>query len=66
DKFYSGVGVGVRLRNEFLVFETFQLRFSFYPKIPEDADPSWIIISDEAYRKPRSFSFEEPQILKYE
>lgn len=66
EKLYSGFGLGVRLRNEFLVFETFQLRFSFYPKIPLDANPSWIIISDEEYRKPRSFRFEEPVLLGYE
>jgi len=66
EKLYSGFGLGVRLRNEFLVFETFQLRFSLYPKIPLDANPSWIIISDEAYRNPASFRFEEPTLLRYE
>jgi len=32
--FYSAVGMGVRLRNEHLVFKTLQLRFSYFPKIP--------------------------------
>ncbi len=66
NNFFSGFGAGIRFRNEFLVFETFQIRFSIYPKIPDDANPAWIILSDEEYRKPRSFRFEEPRILKFE
>ena len=34
--FYSGFGLGIRLRNENLVFNTLQLRLSFYPKVPSD------------------------------
>lgn len=34
EKKYEGVGAGFRLRNESLVFDTFQFRFSFYPRVP--------------------------------
>ena len=34
--FYSGFGLGLRLRNENLVFNTLQLRLSFYPNAPSD------------------------------
>lgn len=33
-KVYSSVGVGVIIRNDYLVFNSFQLSLSFYPKIP--------------------------------
>lgn len=39
---YSRIGIGVRIRNEQLVFDTFELRFSLYPGIPADAAPTYI------------------------
>jgi len=36
---YQGLGFGFRVRNENLAFETFQIRFAFYPRTPEDE--SW-------------------------
>jgi hypothetical protein len=37
---YSGISLGVRIRNEQLVFDTFELKFSFYPGEPVDARPT--------------------------
>lgn len=34
--YYAGLGVGVRLHNENLVFDTFRLRLAFYPFHPKD------------------------------
>jgi hypothetical protein len=39
---FSRLGVGVRIRNEQLVFDTFELRFSLYPGIPADGRPSYV------------------------
>nr|WKN40083.1 hypothetical protein K4G66_15420 [Tunicatimonas sp. TK19036] len=36
---YRGYGLGFRVRNENLAFKTFQVRFTFYPRTPEDK--SW-------------------------
>ncbi|WP_299397766.1 hypothetical protein [uncultured Gelidibacter sp.] len=33
-KVYSSIGAGFIIRNDYLVFSSFQLSFSFYPKIP--------------------------------
>ena len=33
-KVYSSIGLGVIIRNNYLVFSSFQLSFSFYPSIP--------------------------------
>ncbi|GAB2791603.1 hypothetical protein GCM10027275_40570 [Rhabdobacter roseus] len=37
---YQGYGLGVRLRNESLTFNTFQIQFGFYPNLP-DASSAW-------------------------
>ncbi len=37
-KLYSSVGLGVIIRNDYLVFSSFQLSFSFYPQIPGRGD----------------------------
>ena len=34
--YYAGLGLGVRLHNENLVFDTFRLRLAFYPFHPKD------------------------------
>jgi hypothetical protein len=39
---YTGIGIGIRIRNEHLVFDTFELKFSFYPGMPADAHPGYI------------------------
>ena len=35
DQAFSGLGVGLRIRNEKLVFSTAQFRFSYYPRVPD-------------------------------
>lgn len=35
-KFYSQLGVGVLINNDYLVFSSFQLSLSFYPTMPEN------------------------------
>jgi hypothetical protein len=37
---YSGLSLGVRIRNDQLVFDTFELKFSLYPGLPGDANHS--------------------------
>ncbi len=34
-KVYSQIGIGVQIKNDYLVFGTFQLSISFYPSIPD-------------------------------
>lgn len=35
DRFYSGIGLGIRFKNERLVFPAFQLRIVYYPRFPD-------------------------------
>lgn len=34
-KLYSGYGIGLRIRNEHLIFPTFQLMIGYYPNVPQ-------------------------------
>ena len=38
DKLYSSLSVGFVIRNDYLVFDSFQLSMSFYPQIPGQGD----------------------------
>jgi hypothetical protein len=65
NRLYSGLGFGVRIRNENLVFKTFQLRFAFYPALPSQFSPSLFTISGEKLLDPRDFDFNSPQPLPF-
>jgi len=42
---YTGLGIGIRVRNENLVFRTLQIRLAFYPHLPIGAIPKYMNIS---------------------
>jgi len=54
--YYSGIGLGLRLHNENLVFKTFQLRLAFYPFHPGDMDFVGFVLDEQS--KGRFYSFE--------
>jgi hypothetical protein len=62
---YAGFGFGVRLRNERLVFNTIQLRFSFYPNIPQGSITSFMKLSGEPVLNPVDFSPKAPQLIDF-
>ena len=60
---FAGLGLGLRIRNENLTFNTFQLRFSYYPDNAEQsfgfnlsAIPS-LFFNDFSIEEPRPFQF---------
>ena len=65
NKLYSGIGIGVRVRNENLVFKTFQIKFAFYPTVPNDILPYYINISGENYQKITNFDPAVPYIIDF-
>ncbi len=65
NKIYSGFGIGVRMRNERLVFNTFQIKLAFYPVTPDDADWQFIQISGEQKLNFRNFFISPPKIVDY-
>ncbi|MEQ9443784.1 MAG: hypothetical protein RIG62_32390 [Cyclobacteriaceae bacterium] len=54
---YRGYGLGFRIRNENLAFKTFQVRFTFYPRTPEDK--SWFGFRIGSIPVPEFMNFEQ-------
>jgi hypothetical protein len=62
---YSGFGFGFRVRNERLVFPTFQFRFGFYPNIDGLLIEDMFKFSGEKKLNPANFRPTAPAILSY-
>ncbi len=63
--FYSGFGLGMRVRNEHLVLPTLQFRFAFFPRVPEQAHAQLFYIMSERNVMPDRFRVSAPEILNY-
>jgi hypothetical protein len=63
--FYSGLGIGMNVRNEHLVFPTLKFRLAWFPRIPEQANVRWLYIMSERNRTFDEFDIREPGILPY-
>jgi len=63
---YSGFGIGFRLRNEKLVFKTFQIRLAYYPWLPQQAQGDFFSISEESKFNPGNFSVKSPEIVSFQ
>ena len=62
---YSGLGVGVRIRNENLVFNTILIRLSYYPRLPDVYSARYFDISGVSIPDYPSFENKQPEILKF-
>jgi hypothetical protein len=65
-QYYSGIGAGIRLHNESLVFKTFQLRLAFYPFHPADMNFVQFVLNEQSKRQFYSFEPTQPQPLRFE
>jgi hypothetical protein len=61
----SGIGAGLRIRNDNLIFKTFQIRVAFFPNLPEYSRTANLIISGEELLRPDNFDPGPPSILQY-
>lgn len=65
DRFYSGIGISVRFRNERLAFPTFHLRFSYYPNFPGLKITDMIKFLGEPRLYHEKFYPDAPAVLKF-
>ncbi len=65
DNMVSGLGLGLRVRNDNLIFNTFQIRFGIYPGAPPYSILHYIDIDGERLLNPPGFDPEEPGIQKF-
>lgn len=62
---YQGYGVGVRLRNENLIFNTFQFRLGFYPNIPGVPNPLRTEFSELPRTRLPDFDTSAPAVVPF-
>ncbi len=66
NKMYAGYGLGFRIRNERLVFKTFQVRFAYYPVVPKGATTHNFMLSGERLLNPNDFYSKGPKIPDFD
>ena len=63
---YQGYGLGFRLRNDNLAFNTFQIRVGYYPITPLDAEQLDFNFSSLPRLRTNDFDIREPDVLQFE
>jgi hypothetical protein len=63
--FYSGLGMGLRIRNERLVFETITIRLGYYPNHPEKSFPMFLDLYGEERLNPDNFFVTKPDFVDF-
>jgi hypothetical protein len=61
----SSIGVGIRIRNDNLVFNTLQIRIGYFPNPPSYSNISPVTISGEQMLRPTNFEPGPPSIIPY-
>lgn len=64
--YYAGLGFGIRVRNEHLIFKTLQLRLAYYPNHPSDVGAFGFILDEVSRTRFYSFQPREPEPLRFE
>jgi hypothetical protein len=59
----SGIGLGIRVRNDNLVFKTFQIRLGFFPDPPANSRINYVTISGENPARFDNFEPGEPSMI---
>jgi len=63
---FSGFGLGVRIRNENLVFNAISIRLGYYPKLPSNADVAYWLVTGQQRTRFENFRPNKPQIVPFE
>ncbi len=66
-KLYQGYGVGIRLKNEHLIFPTMQFMFGYYPNNEQTSDGKFnLFYQSEMYYRFNKFQFSIPSTISVE
>jgi hypothetical protein len=63
---FSGINLGVRIRNDQLVFETFMIKFSFYPGKPKDGAAQYFMIDNVPRTRFNDFFPDKPAVVPFQ
>mgnify|MGYP001766334258 CR=1 FL=1 len=61
----SSIGLGVRIRNDNLVFRTFQIRLGYFPSLPHYSMANYVTVSGEQLLKPQNFDPGPPAVIPF-
>ncbi|MBA4321247.1 MAG: hypothetical protein C0408_00370 [Odoribacter sp.] len=61
----SGIGLGIRIRNDNLVFNTFQIKLGFFPDPPQYSRINYFSVSGEQMLRPNNFDTGPPSEIPY-
>ncbi len=61
----AGIGLGIRIRNDNLVFNTFQIRLGFFPNPPIYSKINNLTISGEQVLRPNNFDSGPPSVIPF-
>jgi hypothetical protein len=61
----SEIGLGIRIRNDNLLFNTLQFRFGFFPNPPIYSNINHVTISGEQLLRPNNFDTGPPSVIPY-
>jgi hypothetical protein len=64
-KLHSGFGLGIRIKNERLTFETIQISFAYYPALPGYMPPFGLNLTGEERLDPQDFYVSKPEIIGF-
>jgi hypothetical protein len=64
-RMYSGLRLGVRIRNDRLVFNTFELSFGLYPGMPAEGDGRYFTAGNLTRMRFNDFIPNKPAIIEY-
>ncbi len=63
--YLTAIGLGIRIRNDNLIFNTLQIRLGFFPNVPDNSSVNHVLISGEQLLKPYNFEPGPPTPLPY-
>jgi hypothetical protein len=61
----TSLGLGVRIRNDNLLFKTIQLRFAYFPNTPEFSKINNLVVSGEQLSRHSNFIPGRPAVIQY-
>jgi hypothetical protein len=61
----TSVGLGVRIRNDNLLFKTIQIRFAYFPSKPDFSKINNVVFSGNQLLKHQNFVPERPAVMQY-
>jgi len=64
--YFAGIGVGIRIRNENLIFKTIQIRLAYYPNHPSDVNSIGFIFDEVSKTRFYTFQPRGPEPLRFE